>query len=181
MISITIPGTEMFDNEKQEFVEVNPIEIELEHSLASLSKWESIFEKPFLGKDSKTPEETFGYIEAMLRTPNISSDILQRLSKKNLEDINKYIDAKMTATWFREEPNRSPSREIVTAELIYYWMVALNIPLECEHWHLTKLMTFIKVCNEKNQPDKKKMSRRDLAARNRELNRQRQQQYNTAG
>jgi hypothetical protein len=121
-----------------------------------------------------------GYIEAMTLSSGVTPDVYLRLTEENLEAVNKYINAKMTATWFREDRNKSRSREIVTSEIVYYWMITLNIPLECQHWHLNRLFTLIKVCNEKNAP-KKKMSRAEIAARNRELNAQRRQAFNTTG
>ena len=180
MLTIKVLGDEYYDEEKSEFV--NPVRfiLELEHSLVSLSKWESKWEKPFLGREEKTTEEALDYIRQMTLTPNVPPEIYHALSEKNMEEINEYISAKMTATWFREDNQKSTSREIITAELIYYWMITLNIPFECENWHLNRLFTLIQVCNRKNQPPKK-MSRRDLINRNRELNAARKQQFGTSG
>lgn len=180
MLTIVIPGTEMFDETKQEFVTEGDIILDLEHSLVSLSKWESIYEKPFLGKFEKTTQETLDYIKFMTLTPNIPPEAYQNLSEGNIKDINEYIDAKMTATWFNDPPGALATRDVITAELVYYWMIAFQIPFECQYWHLNRLFTLIRVCNLK-QAKPKKMSRAEMAARNRELNAQRRAQLGTKG
>lgn len=180
MLTIVVPGVEMFDEQSQEFTTRDDVTLELEHSLVSLSKWESIYEKPFLGNTEKTIDEVVGYIKVMTLTPEVPEEIFQRLSEVNIKDINGYIDAKMTATWFSEMPGAPKSREVITSEVIYYWMIAFNIPFECETWHLNRLFTLIRVCSIK-QGKPQKMSRSQIAAQNRELNAQRRAQYNTTG
>jgi hypothetical protein len=179
VLTITVLGVEHFDEEKQEFLTEGDFILELEHSLVSLSKWESIYEKPFLGLEEKTTEEVFGYVKAMILTPNVPPEVFSRLSQANLEQINAYIEAKMSATWFSETPPPR-SREIITSELIYYWMITFTIPIVCENWHLNRLFTLIKVCNAKNSKPIK-MSRSEVAQRNRELNAQRKAQLGTSG
>lgn len=180
MLKIQLSGTEYFDNERQEFIEIGSVEVELEHSLSALSKWESIWEKPFLGPTKKTPEETLSYIECMVVSENPPENFVERLSEKNVQDILEYINAKHSATWFVEPPGRGRVNEVITAEIIYYWMLSLNIPKEFEHWHLSRLFTLIKVVNEKNAP-KKKLSKREILSRNAKLNAQRLAQHNTSG
>lgn len=180
MLVITVPGEEVFDDSSQEFSNRGAFQLELEHSLASLSKWESEFEKPFLGDSDKTPEELQAYIKVMVLTENPPGDFLERLSEDNVREINAYIDKKMTATWFAEAPGAPPSRSVITAELVYYWMTQFQIPFECDQWHLNRLFTLIRVCNVKSAKPKK-MSPREAADRNRELNRQRKAQLGTKG
>ncbi len=180
MLKIIVPPTQSFDESKQVFVETFEVELELEHSLVSLSKWESLIEKPFLGDRNKSDEETLLYIKCMTLPKEELPEVYENLSHANYDAINQYINAKMTATWFKETPNQSRSRDIITAERIYYWMIALSIPIECQHWHLNRLLTLIKVANEEQKP-KKKLSTREVAARNRNLNAQRLAQHNTRG
>lgn len=180
MLTIHIPSVDLFNEKTQQFEQSEPWTLELEHSLVSLSKWESMYEKPFLGIGKKTDSEVLGYIRAMTITPDVPVEVYSRLTNENLTQIDNYINRKMTATRFNEDPSRVRGREIITAELIYYWMLSLNIPFECEHWHLNKLFALIQICNNKNSP-KKKMSRRELAARQHALNEQRKAQLNTRG
>lgn len=180
MLTITIPEEELFDEVNEEFVTFEPIELQLEHSLVSLSKWESKYEKPFLASDEKTDEEVRFYIYCMVISPGeISPDITDRFTEADFQAVNDYLQKKMTATWFAEK-KAGKSREVITSELIYYWMIAFNIPFQCETWHLNRLLTLIKVCNVKNNPDKK-MSRSEIVRRNRELNAQRRAQLGTRG
>ena len=179
MLTIRVGAVEAFDDSTQEFVATGGTPIQLEHSLASLSKWESEFEKPFLSTNEKTLGELTFYIKAMTLTPDVPDELYYRLSEKNIEEINAYINKKMTATWFSETTPET-SKEIVTAELIYYWMTAFQIPFECQYWHLNRLFTLIRVCSMKHEKPKK-MSRAEVARRNRELNEQRKAQLGTRG
>lgn len=181
MLSIVVPGGESYDEPNNLFVTTPDTELQLEHSLVSLSKWESFFEKPFLSSDQKTIEETLWYVRAMTISPDVPAELYTRLSNDNLDAIQAYMNAKMTATTDSAEKSRTPSREIITAEIIYHWMVMLHIPFDpCENWHLNRLMMLVRVCNEKNAPGKK-MSSREVAERNRALNAKRLAELGTRG
>lgn len=182
MLKLTVVLEEDFDVSTNEFGVAKSFELELEHSLFSLAKWESRECKPFLGKQEKTTDEVLRYVRDMILTPDVPEMVFSKLSDQNLEDINTYINAAMTATTFREVENqRGPIRkEILTAEIIYYWMVALQIDFQTEHWHLNRLITLVKVCNEKNKPAPKGRTRTNAAQRA-ALNRQRRTQHGTTG
>lgn len=180
MLQITIPATEQFNEETNEFVTTKAQTLQLEHSLISLSKWESKWCKSFIDSKNKTNEETLDYVRCMTLTSNVKPEVYQCLTQQNIEDINAYIDAPMTATVFNDMGDKGGKKDVITSELIYYWMIANNIPFECEKWHLNRLITLIRVCNIKNTPPKK-MSKRDIMSRNAALNAARRQQMNSRG
>ena len=180
MLTITIPASEMWDEKNEKFVDIKECTLQLEHSLISLSKWESKWCKPFLFTKEKTEEETLDYVRCMTLTPNIDPIIYNFLTNENVREINKYIDDPMTATTFSEDPTVKCNREIITSELIYYWMISLNIPVEFQKWHLNRLLTLIRVCNVKKQPPKK-MSKKEIMRRNAALNAARRKQLNSKG
>lgn len=185
MFSLSIPGIRHWDDANEEFLYPGAVEIELEHSLVSLSKWEEEFEKPFLGPDPKTTEETLGYVRSMTLTPGVPPEAYLRLTDAHILQVNEYIGAKKTATWFNEHAaKKTVKKEIVTSEVIYNWMINLNIPFDRETWHLNRLITLIRVANESNaSKDSKanKMSPREIAQRNRDLNAQRLKQSGSTG
>lgn len=180
MLNIIVPAREFYDEELNLFYKTNEQKLQLEHSLVALSKWESKWCKPFLGQQEKTSEETLDYIQCMTITQNVKLETFLCLSPENHQQITDYINAPMTATTFSSLENKKFNREVITAELIYYWMIALGIPSEYQKWHLNKLMALIKVCSIKNQPPKKK-SRRDTAANYAAMNAARRKQFNTKG
>ena len=161
MLKITIPAVEMWDETNECFISTKEYTLQLEHSLVSLSKWESKWCKPFMTKDAKTDEELIDYVRCMTLTQNVPDEAYQMLTNENVQDILKYIDSPMTATTISDDKRSRPSRQIVTNELIYYWMTAYNIPFECQKWHLNRLLTLVRVCNVKNTPPKKQ-SKSDL-------------------
>ena len=168
MLRIDIPAGETFNNETNEFIECKGCSIALEHSLVSISKWESKWHKPFLTKEQKTSEEMLDYIKCMTLTQNVDPNVYLVLSKDNIEKIQAYMDDPMSATWFSEH-SANKNGEVVTSELIYYWMISLQIPIEFQKWHLNRLMTLIRVCDVKNQPTKK-MKPNDVLRQNAKLN-----------
>lgn len=169
MLKIVIPEWEYYNEKTGEFIKVKETELSLEHSLVSISKWESIWHKAFLKKEDKTPKEMMSYIKCMTLTQNVPDIVYNGLTEKNVKAIQEYIENPMTATWFNDKQQKRGGRETVTSELIYYWMIALNIPFECQKWHLNRLLTLIQVCNIKNTPPKK-MSSKALAHQNTSIN-----------
>ena len=180
MLQIYVPGVDGWDEVKEEFVSLPGTNLVLEHSLISISKWESKWHIPFLGKDQKTPEQVIDYIKCMTITPNVKAEVYDCLTKENIDQVMAYIEDPMTATTITDRNGRRASREVVTSELIYYWMVALEIPFECQKWHINRLMMLIQICSIKNQPDKK-MSKKSTAQQNAMLNAARRHKSHTRG
>ena len=180
MLRLVIPELEFFDETSQEFITVPAYDVELEHSLVSLSKWEQIWEVPFLGRGEKTDDETISYVECMCLTPDVPSEVFLRLGHLNMQKVSDYISKKATATFFSDVKSGPGSRDVITSEVIYHWMIALQIPFECQYWHLNRLIALIRVCSAKNAPAKK-MSTSEVLARNRALNAQRKVQLGTTG
>lgn len=180
MFQLMIPGKELWDEKKEEFVHTKDVTLCLEHSLVSLSKWEAKWHKPFLGKGEKSPEETVDYIRCMTLTQNVSPSVYDWIDENAMKQVSDYIADPMTATWFSKEDKSPPGREVVTAEVVYYWMIALNIPFECQKWHLNRLLTLIRVCNAKNATPKK-LGKKQLAKRNAALNAARRKNLGSRG
>lgn len=180
MLQITIPGREFFDEETQTFFSTKEQTLQMEHSLVSLSKWEAKWNKAFLGKQEKTPEEILDYFRCMTITKNVDPQVYNFLTQEQIDQINEYINAPMTATYFSNNKNGPISRETITSELLYYWMIAFNIPFECQKWHLNRLITLIRVCDVKSSGGKK-MSKADIAKRNASLNAARRAKLRTRG
>lgn len=192
MLVIHTAAKEGFDNDKEEFIEVPEYTLHMEHSLVSISKWEAEWEKPFLDDTAqRTREEILSYIKYMTFEQNIPDEIYKTLSSENLKKIDSYIKKKMTATWFREDNKQGQTKkkgpfrrgEVITSELIYFWMIELNIPVEFQKWHINRLLTLIRVCNEKHKEANgdNKMSKKEIMARNKALNAQRRARMKTRG
>lgn len=182
MLQITIPAVELYDEVNNEFISIKEQTLTLEHSLVSLSKWESTWCKPFLSDTAMTEEESIDYVKCMTITQNVPPEVYANIPSSIMQEISEYIAKPMTATWFSEKTKKSRKNngKQVTAELIYHWMIALNIPVKFEKWHLNRLLTLIRVCNEENkQPTKK--SARDTINEYAALNRARRQRLNSRG
>lgn len=186
MLVINIPSIEYYNSETNEFVWIEGKSLTLEHSLVSVSKWEAKWHKAFLGGEEKTQEEILDYIRCMTLTKNVDPAIYSNLTSENIKTIENYIDDPMTATTFSEDARKPIKKKgfgkqrPVTSEIIYYWMIALNIPIECQKWHLNRLLTLVRVVNIKNSPNKK-MGKKELMDRNRSLNAARRKAMGTTG
>ncbi len=182
MLKIKIKKKEIFNEETNQFFYYpeRDIDLQLEHSLLSVSKWESKWHKPFLNsQETLTREELIDYVRCMTLNTINDPNVYNYLSQDNINDISKYIGDPMTATTFVDNKN-GRSKQIITNELIYFWMVSFQIPFECQKWHLNRLITLIRVCSEKNAP-KKNMKPKDVISRNRALNKARRQQLHSRG
>ena len=182
LLQLKVPiGPEEWDEDKEEFIPPPYITIEMEHTLVTISKWESKWRKAFLSKREKTSEEWIDYFKTMIVTPNINDNICDYMTEQNITDINNYIESPMSATYIQADDTGAPNKDVVTSELIYYWMTAHNIPFEeCQHWHLNRLLTLIRVCNEKNAPPDKKRRKPNIEKR-RAMNEARKKQFNSKG
>lgn len=163
MLRITVPKNEMWDPNREEFISIREQSLALEHSLVSLSKWEAEHKKPFLTNKAKTLTETADYVRCMTLTQNVDDNVYKCLSAENLNAVNSYIDDPMTATVINDRSAKRGGSEFITSELIYYWMIAFNIPFECQKWHLNRLLTLIRVCEVKSRdPKRNKMRNADV-------------------
>lgn len=172
MLRLEIQEKELFDEKEERFIIIGPAVLTLEHSLLSISKWESIFCKPFISNEHKTPEEILGYIKCMTLSSNVNPMIYDWLSQDQIMEIMNYINNPMSATTFSDVHIKKGPKEILTSELIYYIMVAYQIPFECEKWHFNRLLNLIKICQIKNEPQKK-MSKAEVMAQNAKINAER--------
>lgn len=184
MLTLTIPETEMFNEATNEFVHFKEMEIKLEHSLVSISKWEMKWHQAFLTDKELTQEQIFDYIKCMTIGNTIDDSMLLRFNEDHVRKIKEYIEDKKSATWFNDEnQNGKKSREVLTSELIYYYMIAYKIPFECQKWHLNRLITLIRICSIKTEQmqGKNKMSKNDVYKNNRDLNAQRRAKLHSKG
>lgn len=181
MLQITVPGREDWDEIRNEFVSTKDTTLQLEHSLVSVSKWESKWHVPFLTKQEKTLEQTIDYVRCMTLTQHVDPNVYKNLTVDNIKEVFAYIEEPMTATTVSDSRKKGGRNQIVTSELIYYWMIAFNIPFECQKWHLNRLIMLIRVCEAENRQDKKKISKKDMYSNRAALNAARRKKYNTRG
>lgn len=182
MLRLEFPSQEGFDETRGKFVTAEAMSLELEHCLFSVSKWEAKHKVAFLSDKKLTEDQTRDYIRMMNLGADFPDSLFDRFTFEHYDAIRLYIDDRMTATIVPEDKAK-PSRDKVTAELIYYWMISLGIPFECQYWHIDRLLTLIKLCNLKNQEQsgKKKPVTRDTLAERRALNEQRRRELGSAG
>lgn len=180
MLEITIPKTDLWDEEHEKFISIEKTDLQLEHSLVSISKWESKWHKPFMVNNEKSNAELLDYIKCMTLSENVKDEVYYAFNDTLFNAINDYIDDPMTATKFSEIQSSSGYGEVITSEIIYYKMCSFNIPVEFQNWHINRLITLIRIFDIKNSPAKK-MSQSELIRRQAEINEMRRKKYNTKG
>ena len=180
MLTILVPESELYDERNNEFIQIKEQTLVLEHSLVSIAKWESKWKKSYLSNNNKTLEETLDYIKCMTITKNVNPLIYKSLNREALEAIHKYINDPMTATYFYDKEDKPSGPNTITAEVVYYWMISLGIPMECQKWHFNRLIALIRICNIKSNSGKK-MSISEILSRNKALNEERKRKYKTRG
>lgn len=180
MLKITIPEVILYDEDNNLFTTLNSYTLQLEHSLISVSKWESKWCKPFLSKTPMNRTETIDYIRCMNISQNANDIKYQFIPEESLNLIKDYIEAPMSATVLANDKEKVLNPGAITSELIYSWMVILTIPFECQKWHLNRLITFINLCQQNSKP-KPKRKPGDILRSNAELNAKRLKELNTTG
>lgn len=179
MLELKLPRRTFFRESTSEFIELDEITLKLEHSLISLSKWESKLKRPFLTEEKHSKSDMIYYIECMSLNSNVDPIIYKTIPDNCYSLICDYIDDPMTATTITDK-DTSINRDIITSEIIYFWMIEFGIPFECQKWHLNRLITLIRVCSIKKGPQKK-MSEREILEQNRRLNEARRKSAKTRG
>ena len=180
MIQVTIPGGELFDPKTNEFINFKTTTVSLEHSLISISKWEAKWKKSFFKNEERSLDEIIDYIACMCVTPNVDPRIFHKISSKEVKKVSDYISDPMTATTFHDLEDHKANKQTVTSELVYYWMIAYNIPFECQKWHINRLLTLIRICGIKNAPPKK-ISKAEMMRKRAQVNAERRSRLHTKG
>ena len=182
-LTLTVPEQELFDDRTGRFIQTKKTVLQLEHSLLSIRKWESKWHKPYLSKMRKTDAETIDYLRCMCLTKDVGQNVFYALASdpKLMKQIMDYINDPMTATTLHRRGNQTPSKDIITSVLVYFWMSNYGIPFECERWHFNYLMALIETAAIKNNPPKKGKFSSSMAKERSALNAQRRAKYNSLG
>lgn len=187
MLELTIKDDELWDEENMRFIVIRGRTLRLEHSLVSISKWEKKWKKSFLKcleKNDLNIEQTIDYIKCMTLDKNVDDSVYNGLTNDHIQKVNEYISDPQTATHVPQRPEEMNKPrgggDVLTSEMIYFYMISYQIPVEFEKWPLNRLMTLIKICDIKNNPPKK-MSAAALAKRNTSINAARRAALNTKG
>lgn len=172
---------DFFDESTEEFISFKGCRFKIEHSLVSLAKWESKWKVPFL-HTQLTRAQWIDYVRCMTITQNVDPLTYRVISNPLLKEIQDYVNESQTATTIKDNtPNRPRKKEIVTAEIIYFWMLSYQVPVEFEKWHLSRLLTLIEVCAIKNDTSSRKMSKSDILKQNNKLNAARRAAHHSRG
>lgn len=180
MYTLEVPNKTLWNDRTQEFVDVVGKTIKLEHSLVSLARWESKWHTYYLNNEKLTAEQKLDYIRCMTITQDVDPNLYYAITPEQQKDIHDYINDPMTGTVFSNKSTSSVNSRFITNEVIYSWMFANNIPIECQKWHLNRLLTLIRVCNEEKQPPKKK-TQREIMEEQRARNKARRAALGTKG
>lgn len=180
MLLIKVEKQDLWDSETERFKTLKTdCTLQLEHSLISISKWESKWKKPYLETDTrkaKTFEELKDYVRCMTIN-GVPDEVYDFLKREDYVKISEYINDPHSATWFNKANEKKSfgkkTPETLTSELIYYYMIANEIPWEAQKWHLNRLLTLIRICGDKNSGPNRKMSKKDILGRNASLNKAR--------
>lgn len=179
MLELKVEG-ELWNESTESFITVKPTILHLEHSLLSISKWEQKYHKAFLSNRKKTFEETDYYIKCMTITKNVSDNVYKVLTEEDYKRIDEYMNNPMTAAWFWDDDQKGNNTP-TPCEVLYYSMLSYGIPMECEKWHVNRLIALIRTFNTKNGGDKKKLSNGEIMRRNKAINERRKREMNTSG
>ena len=180
MLEIITKEDEFYQPNINKFIQIPSCTLTLEHSLISLAKWESRWQIPYFDNNKKTTAQDLDYIRCMVIGNVKNEHVFETLSVEDIIRIKEYIASPMTATTFQKKSRGNSRKEIMTAEVIYAHMFAHNIPIECQKWHLNRLLTLLRVCDLQNAP-KEKMSKKQTALWNAQQNEARRAKYNTRG
>lgn len=180
MLEIHVPEREFYDERNEVFIKTRPVILQLEHSLMSVSRWESKWRKPFLTDEDKTRAETMDYIRCMTINRDVDPNVYAALTSDDIQKIMDYVGAELTATKVYRVKSTNAPKKTITSEVIYSWMVMYNVPFECQKWHISRLLKLLDVLEIANNP-KNKMSKGETARSNAALNKARRAKLHSKG